>query len=141
LARGKYFAVGQNAHAVSRKIEDETFLATGTEIVRSSPQGSGSEVQAKGTLDVTTRLAPVRVIPMGWVAMNDPAEMPSTEQHDRIRAMQEWLNFSRATFGLDRNKAALTEVLQRLSGVTDWALAYSPKVLAPYTRIWRQLQQ
>jgi hypothetical protein len=41
-------------------------------------------------------------VPIGWVAVGDPAAILPPDRHDAIWAIQEKLDFPKAVFGLER---------------------------------------
>src|SRR5437773_2040430 len=41
-------------------------------------------------------------VPVGWVAVGDPAQILPPDEHDRIWAVQKTLDFPRTVFGLER---------------------------------------
>ena len=47
-------------------------------------------------------------MPIGWVAVGDPAEILPPNDHEKIWSIQEPLNFPRTVFGLERPKAGET---------------------------------
>jgi hypothetical protein len=64
--------------------------------------GAGAEVRINGVVHLRTRVAAGATVPIGWVAVGDPAEILPPDQHERIWAIQELLDFPRTVFGLDR---------------------------------------
>jgi hypothetical protein len=52
-------------------------------------------------------------VPIGWVAVGDPAEILPPSDHDRIWAIQEGLDFPMEVFGLERraDQASLIEAI------------------------------
>ena len=50
-----------------------------------------------------TRLAPGTTVPIGWIAVGDPAALFPPEAHDAIWARQEPLDFPREVYGVDRH--------------------------------------
>jgi len=42
-------------------------------------------------------------LPIGWVAVGDPAQYFSPDQHEQIWNVQKELDFPRYVFGVDRN--------------------------------------
>jgi hypothetical protein len=78
--------------------------------------GRGSEVRVHGTVHLRTRLEPGATVPIGWVAVGDPARIFAPDQHDEIWAIQEPLNFPDWVYGFDRNTPDLMQhVTRRLS--------------------------
>jgi hypothetical protein len=70
-------------------------------VVRASI-GARSEVRINGVVHLHTHLEPDSTVPIGWVAVGDPAQIHACESHDAIWAVQEPLDFSRRVFGLER---------------------------------------
>ncbi len=107
--------VGPNAHVVGSTIEEEVFLATGCAIFHGSHIGSGTEVRINGVVHLKTRLAPGATVPIGWIAVGDPARMFPASEHEAIWSVQEPLNFPLTVYGLQRSEASMTKITQRLS--------------------------
>jgi carbonic anhydrase/acetyltransferase-like protein (isoleucine patch superfamily) len=57
------------------ELEDEVFIATGAAIFHGAHLGRGSEVRVHGTVHLRTRLEPGATVPIGWVAVGDPARI------------------------------------------------------------------
>ena len=56
------------------------------------------------------------LVPIGWVAVGDPAEVLPPDRHDEIWAIQEKLDFPGTVFGVERpaaGEAVLPEVTRR----------------------------
>jgi hypothetical protein len=51
---------------------------------------------------VRTRVLEHSVIPIGWVAVGDPAHIMPPDQHDAIWKIQEPLNFPKFLYGVER---------------------------------------
>src|SRR6266700_2044349 len=58
-------------------------------------------------------LLPDAVVPIGWVALGDPAQILPPTEHERISAALESLNFSRSVFGLDPAPPGQTNMPER----------------------------
>jgi hypothetical protein len=55
-------------------------------------------------------------VPIGWIAVGNPARILSPDKHDEIWEIQKPLNFPLTVYGLDRNTPDLMiEVTKRLS--------------------------
>jgi hypothetical protein len=53
-------------------------------------------------------------VPIGWLAVGDPAEVLSPDRHDEIWAIQEKLDFPGTVFGVERpGETVLPEVSRR----------------------------
>ena len=115
LTIGANCLVGPHAHVVGSTIEDQVFLATGSAVFHGSHIGTGAEVRINGVVHLKTRIAPGTTVPIGWVAVGDPAQIFPASEHEAIWKVQEPLNFPLAVYGLDRSDADMTKITQRLS--------------------------
>lgn len=115
LTIGANCLVGPHAHVVGSTIEDQVFLATGSAVFHGSHIGTGAEVRINGVVHLKTRVAPGTTVPIGWVAVGDPAQIFPASEHEAIWKVQEPLNFPLAVYGLDRSDADMTKITQRLS--------------------------
>jgi carbonic anhydrase/acetyltransferase-like protein (isoleucine patch superfamily) len=102
LEIGAYVLVGPRAALYGCRVEDEVFLATGVSVFHGAQIGRGAEVRINGVVHVRTRLPPGGLVPIGWVAVGDPAEILPPSEHDRIWAVQRTLDFPRVVYGLER---------------------------------------
>ena len=115
LTIGANCLVGPNAHIVGSTIEDEVFLATGSAVFHGSHIGAKAEVRVNGVVHLKTRVAPGATVPIGWVAVGDPAQMFPSSEHEAIWKVQEPLNFPLTVYGFERSEARMTKITQRLA--------------------------
>lgn len=115
LSLGDHCLVGPGAHVVGSTVEDEVFLATGCVVLHGSFIGARSEVRVHGVVHVASRLPSDTTVPIGWVAVGDPAEVLPPDEHDRIWALQEPLDFPGRVYGLPRAEATMPRITRRLS--------------------------
>jgi carbonic anhydrase/acetyltransferase-like protein (isoleucine patch superfamily) len=102
---GNHVLIGPRAYLTGCTIADEVFLATGATVFNHAVIGARAEVRINGTVHIKTRLPQDATVPIGWVAVGDPAAILPPDQHDAIWAIQEKLDFPKAVFGLDRPPA------------------------------------
>ncbi|WP_416068308.1 gamma carbonic anhydrase family protein [Rhizobium sp. ZK1] len=115
---GDHCIVGPNSHVVGAQIDGEVFVATGAAVFHGAQIGRGSEVRINGTVHLRTRLEPGSTVPIGWVAVGDPAEMLSSDQHEAIWALQKTLDFPGFVYGVDRSSPdVMKTITSRLSDV------------------------
>ena len=115
-AIGDHCLIGPHAHVTGATIEEQVFIATGAAIFHGAYVGKGSEVRINGVVHLKTRLAPGSSVPIGWIAVGDPARILPPDQHDEIWAVQQPLNFPLTVYGLDRATPDLmVEITKRLS--------------------------
>jgi len=91
---GDRVLVGPHAHLTGCIIEAGTFLATGSTIFNGVTIGEGSEVRINAIVHVNSRLEPGTMVPIGWIAVGDPAQLFSPDQHDQLWPVQRSMNFS-----------------------------------------------
>jgi len=72
-------------------------------------------VRINGVVHLMTRPEPGATVPIGWVAVGDPARILPPDRHDEIWAVQKPLNFPLTVYGLDRAQASMAEITRRLS--------------------------
>ncbi len=61
-------------------------------------------------------LEPGAVVPIGWIAVGNPAKLFSPDKHEEIWEIQKPLNFPLTVYGFDRSQASMKKIAQRLSG-------------------------
>lgn len=106
-AVGDHCLFGPHSHVVGAAIEDEVFIATGASVFHGAVIGRGAEVRVNGTVHLRSRLEPGSTVPIGWVAVGDPARILPPGQHAEIWAVQEPLNFPEYVYGFGRATPSL----------------------------------
>jgi len=99
---GNAILVGPHAYLTGYVVEDSVFLATGTTVFNGAYIGTKAEVRINGVVHIKTKLPSGSTVPIGWVAVGDPAQLFPPNEHDHIWAIQEPLNFLLTVFGLER---------------------------------------
>ncbi len=99
---GAHTLVGPMASISGATIGDEVFLATGTRVFNGARIGERCEVRINAVVHLRSALPAESVVPIGWVAVGDPAQILPPEQHEAIWAAQKELDFPGYVFGLDR---------------------------------------
>ncbi len=99
---GDHVLVGPRAYLTGCMVEDDVFLATGCTVFNGAKIGQRTEVRINGIVHLKTVIPADTVVPIGWIAVGDPAEILPPNDHDRIWAIQEPLNFPRTVFGFER---------------------------------------
>jgi len=108
--------IGPNAHVVGATLESQVFVATGAAIFHGARLGLGAEVRVHATVHLRTALPPGSTVPIGWVAVGDPARILPSDRHDEIWAVQKPLNFPDWVYGVSRETPDLMRVVtERLS--------------------------
>ncbi len=99
---GAHVLVGPHAYLTGCTVEESAFLATGTTVFNGARIGARAEVRINGLVHLKTVLPADATVPLGWIAVGDPAEILPPKDHERIWAIQEPLDFPREIFGLER---------------------------------------
>lgn len=112
---GDAVLVGPHAHVNGATVEDEVFIATGVSMFPGAVAGAGSELRINSVLHVNSRLAPGTVVPIGWIAAGDPAELFSPDRHDELWEKQRGLDFPGTVYGAGRGTSMRT-IMARQAG-------------------------
>ena len=59
-------------------------------------------MRINGVVQVRSTLPAGSLVPIGWIAVGDPAQILPPERHEEIWAIQQPLDFPRTVFGLER---------------------------------------
>jgi carbonic anhydrase/acetyltransferase-like protein (isoleucine patch superfamily) len=98
---GDHVLIGPRAYLTGCTVEDEAFLATGATVFNGATIGRRAEVRINGVVHIRTAVPAGATVPIGWVAVGDPAEILSPSEHGRIWAIQRELGFAREVWGLE----------------------------------------
>jgi carbonic anhydrase/acetyltransferase-like protein (isoleucine patch superfamily) len=115
LRIGSNCLVGPNCHVVGCTIEEQVFVATGAAVFHGAHIGPGCEIRTNGVVHLKTRLPAGETVPIGWVAVGDPATVLPPDAHDRIWEIQQPLNFPLTVYGFDRAEADMVKITRRLA--------------------------
>ena len=102
VAIGNHVLVGPGACLFGCTVEDEVFLATRTSIFYGARVRRRAEVRVNAVVHVRSAVAEGATVPIGWVAVGDPASFFPPAEHDKIWAVQEPLNFPLTAYGMER---------------------------------------
>jgi carbonic anhydrase/acetyltransferase-like protein (isoleucine patch superfamily) len=105
--------VGPHAHVNGAVVGDDAFLATGAALFPGARIGAGAEVRIHGIVHVNTVLPEGGLVPIGWVAVGDLAQVLPPDRHGDIWAIQEGLDFPGTVFGLPRDTPGLPAQVAR----------------------------
>lgn len=102
LTVGNNVLIGPHAYLTGCTVEDDVFIATGATVFNKAVLKRRSEVRINGIVHLKTVLPEDATVPLGWIAVGDPAQILPPEKHDEIWAIQRALDFPRTVFGIDR---------------------------------------
>lgn len=113
---GDHCLFGPHSHVVGARIDDEAFVATGASVFHGAFIGRGAEVRVNGTVHLRSRLEAGATVPIGWIAVGDPARILSPDRHEDIWTVQAPLDFPGFVYGFERTTPDLMRrVTERLS--------------------------
>src|SRR5262245_38330716 len=75
LTIGDHVLVGPHAYLTGCAVADEVFIATGAMIFNGARMGRASRVALGSIVHIGTQLADEQHVPIGWVAVGDPAQV------------------------------------------------------------------
>jgi carbonic anhydrase/acetyltransferase-like protein (isoleucine patch superfamily) len=107
---GDRVLVGPQASLNGCTVEDDSFLATGTRVFNGARVETHAEVRINAVVHLLSRVPAGAVVPIGWVAVGDPAAILPPDKHDEIWAIQKPLDFPKAVFGVARAGPGETEM-------------------------------
>jgi carbonic anhydrase/acetyltransferase-like protein (isoleucine patch superfamily) len=108
--------VGPHAHVNGSVVGDGCFLATGSSLFPGSRLGRDAEVRINGVVHVNTVLEDEALVPIGWVAVGNPAHILPPGDHDEIWRIQKELDFPGTVYGLPRGASAR----ERMERQANW---------------------
>ena len=112
--------VGPHAHVNGSVVGSGSFLATGISLFPGSRLGRDVEVRINGVVHVNSVLGDKAMVPIGWVAVGNPARVIAPWDHDEIWRIQEALDFPGTVYGVPRD----TPSRERMEQQTDWFAAH-----------------
>lgn len=121
---GSAVLIGPHAHVNGSRVEDEVFIATGVSLFPGSVIGAGGEVRINGVVQVNTVIAPGGLVPIGWVAVGDPATILPPDRHEEIWAIQRELDFDGTVYGVGKD-VSMREIMR---GQSDYYGAHRDDV-------------
>jgi gamma-carbonic anhydrase len=105
---GNRVLVGPHSHINGAVVDDEVFLATGSSVFPGAGIGARAEVRINGVVHVNSRLEEYATVPIGWIAVGDPAELFPPGSHRELWQVQKDLDFVRTVYGVERGSEGST---------------------------------
>ncbi|MFD7709891.1 gamma carbonic anhydrase family protein [Streptomyces sp. NPDC059785] len=111
---GDAVMIGPHAHVNGATVRDEAFVATGAALFPGAVVGAGAEVRINAVVHVNSRLEPGATVPIGWIAVGDPAWLFSPDRHEEIWAVQRESDFPGTVYGVSRG-TPMRDIMARQS--------------------------
>jgi len=100
---GSHTLLGTLSSVAGAEIGEESFLASGARVFNGARVGARSEIRVNAIVHRRAVLPENSVVPIGWVAVGEPAQLLSPDRADEIAAAQPELDFPGYVFGVDRD--------------------------------------
>jgi carbonic anhydrase/acetyltransferase-like protein (isoleucine patch superfamily) len=117
---GNDVLVGPHAHVNGALVGDCGFVATGASLFPGSRLGNRSTLRIGSVLHVNSRLPDDKYVPIGWVAVGDPAKVLPPAEHDEIWAIQKRLDFPGTVFGVSRAEDGKSHMPEAMARYSRW---------------------
>ena len=102
LVVGDHVLAGPNSYLTGCQVDDEVFIATGAMVFNGARMGRASSVALGGAVHIGCVVPPETRIPIGWVAVGNPARLYPPDDAAPIRAgLEEAGGFLPFVFGTD----------------------------------------
>lgn len=103
LRLGDHVLVGPQAYLTGCTVEEDAFLATGARVFNGAVVKARAEVRINAVVHIKTVIPEDEVVPIGWVAVGDPAKILPPDKHEEIWRIQKPLDFPKYVFGVERD--------------------------------------
>jgi carbonic anhydrase/acetyltransferase-like protein (isoleucine patch superfamily) len=103
LMMGDHVLAGPHSHLTGCGISDEVFIGTGARVFNGAQMGRASSVAIGGTVHIGCVVPPGARVPIGWVAVGEPARMYPPGEAEAIQAgiAEMGGGFLQFVFGID----------------------------------------
>jgi carbonic anhydrase/acetyltransferase-like protein (isoleucine patch superfamily) len=124
---GNAVLIGPHTALFGCTIEDEVLLATGTRVFHLAVVRKRAEVRVNAVVHLKTVVPQGATVPIGWIAVGDPARIFSPDQHDAIWAIQKPLDFPAIAYGLERSPDGSVDMHELTSRLSKSARRHRPE--------------
>jgi gamma-carbonic anhydrase len=114
---GDHVLVGPHAHLNGAAIEDDVFIATGVCVFPGARIERDSEIRINAVVHVNTHLAAGTTVPIGWIAVGQPAELYEPAELDRYWPELKALDFPNTLFAVAREDLTMDRITQIYAGL------------------------
>ncbi len=73
-------------------------------------RGAGSEVRINAVVQVNSSVAERSTVPIGWIAVGDPAQLFPPQAHEELWPVQRAMDFPGTVFGIERDQLTMEKV-------------------------------
>lgn len=101
LSVGDNVLVGPHAHLSGCTVHNNVFIATGVSIFNGAVLEERSVARINCIVHINTVLTAGTAMPIGWIALGNPAELYPPDAAEVVTSKLATLGFSKTVFGLD----------------------------------------
>ena len=107
--------IGPHAHVNGARLGDGVFIATGASLFPGAVLRGGASVAINAVVHVNSALPEGERVPIGWVAVGNPAELLPPDRVEDIRGRLEELDFFTTVYGVPRGAGATERMRRQVS--------------------------
>lgn len=111
---GNHVLVGPHAHITGATIQGRAFIATGASVFNGAILEAGVVVAINAVVHINTRCLAGTGVPIGHIAFGDPAKVYAPHEAPAVHAQLSALGFTKAVFGLEAQRLADTDTIEKL---------------------------
>jgi carbonic anhydrase/acetyltransferase-like protein (isoleucine patch superfamily) len=115
---GNNVLVGPGSSLSGCTIEDEAFLATGVTVFHDAIIKRAAEIRINAIVHIRTVVEEDSTVPIGWIAVGNPAKLFPPDRHDELWATLRPLNFPSLVYGVERGPGGRADMRQITERVT-----------------------
>jgi carbonic anhydrase/acetyltransferase-like protein (isoleucine patch superfamily) len=106
----RHVLVGPHAHLNGAEIADDVFIATGVSAFPGARIERRVEARINSIIHVNTRVVEASTIPIGWIAVGDPAQLFSPDRVEEYWPLLKALDFPGTVYGVPRDQLTLEKL-------------------------------
>jgi carbonic anhydrase/acetyltransferase-like protein (isoleucine patch superfamily) len=106
--------VGPHAHVNGASVGSSVFIATGVSMFPGVRIADRCEIRIGAVVHVNSSLPEGAMVPIGWIAVGDPAALFPPERHEDIWPIQRELDWPMTVYGIPREKEGETIMPQAM---------------------------
>lgn len=107
---GDHVLIGPHAHLNGATLASEVFVATGASVFPGAQVGRAAELRIGSVVHANSVVGDEVVVPIGWIAAGDPAELFSPDRHEDLWETQREMDFPETVFGIPREDATMARI-------------------------------
>jgi carbonic anhydrase/acetyltransferase-like protein (isoleucine patch superfamily) len=107
IAVGCDVMIGPGANVNGATIDDHAFIAAGVSLFPASHIGEQAIVRTNAVVHINSVLPAKRVVPEGWTAIGNPAQVVPPGPDERMLFSLYGMNFTKAVFGEGRSDVGM----------------------------------